>query len=302
MKSIFSAFGQTFLLRVITPGLFATIFIYSLFFSSTNNIHDSFLVLGLILLVSGIVLTMLDNIIYMYFEGRFLARYCHWVYDLGVQYWKCKVRNYYKKAIEIKRKKGIRHPKYLELRYWLRGFPVDDRMKPTAVSPTIIGNILAASEDYSLRKYGMNSIFFFYRIWIVLDKDTKTEIDLNAAYMDSAIYTKFVLQIATITYFLLWILQITPVYDWLINKEILKNLFIRWQEDYMLIFYCIGALILRYFFHILSIPLVRAKGEYFKSMFDVYRYKIEYMTTISSKTTEKEKWMDTFNKLQSLTG
>ena len=299
MKSIFSAFGQTFFFRVIIPGFFVALFIYSLFFQSTNNIKDSFLVLSLIVVVSGIVLTMLDNIIYMYFEGRFLARYCHWIYDLWRRYWKQKVEKYYKKAIDIKNKKGANHHKYLELRYWLRSFPIDDEGKPTAVSPTIIGNILAAAEDYPKRKYGMNSIFFFYRIWIALDKDARAEIDLNAAYMDSTIYAKFVLRIATIIYLILWIFKTTPMDDWLIGNKILSDLFIKCQQSNMFVYF-IGALILCHFFHIVSIPLVRAKGEYFKSMFDVYRDKIEKMTKMSSKTTEKEKWEDTFKQLQSL--
>lgn len=300
MKSVFSAFGQTFFLRIIIPGLFAMFFIYSLFFQSTNNIGDSLFVLSLIVVVSGIVLTMLDNIIYRYFEGRFLARHCHWIYNLGIRYWKCKVERCYKKAIEIKKKKGTSHPKYLELRYWLRSFPVNDKGKPTALSPTIMGNILTAAEDYPRRKYGMNSIFFFYRIWIALDKDTKAEIDLNAAYMDSAIYTKFVLQIATSIYFLIWLFKKTPIDDWLIKNQISSDLFAQWQQNNMFIVYFIGALILCCFFHMVSIPLVRAKGEYFKSMFDVYRGKIEHMTKISSKPTEREKWKNTFVQLQSL--
>lgn len=286
MVEIFTNFGYKFFMRAVFPGFLIVVIIVSLLFSCLQDVMRSLVILIPIWFISGIVIFMMDPFIYIYFEGRCLAKTWPWLHQKITSYHKQRVRKMYNEAIQLKNKFSNTHPKYLELRFWLRYFPIDENGEPTATQPTLIGNILAAAESYPIIKYGMNPIFYFYRLWIALDKDTRSEIDLNASYMDGVIYTKFVLRMATFFYLLLFIL----------NKLNILHLF----YDKPLGIYCIASFILCHLFHFISIPLVQAKGEYFKSMFDVYRDKISGMGKISSEVDERKRWEDIFKKLQSM--
>src|SRR5262249_15870113 len=51
-------------------------------------------------------------------------------------------------------------------------FPMTDDGDYYVAYPTRLGNLLSAFETYSLRVYGLDSIFYWWRIWLKLDKDT----------------------------------------------------------------------------------------------------------------------------------
>lgn len=44
-------------------------------------------------------------------------------------------------------------------------------------APTRLGNIIESFENYPDVKYGLDSVFYWYRLWVVLDKDLREEID-----------------------------------------------------------------------------------------------------------------------------
>src|SRR4051812_49479200 len=48
----------------------------------------------------------------------------------------------------------------------IRGFPCDPNGVPTAQFPTRLGNLLTAFETYPDRKYGMDGVFAWPRLWL----------------------------------------------------------------------------------------------------------------------------------------
>jgi hypothetical protein len=163
----------------------------------------------------------------------------------------------------------------------LRTFPMSDKGNYVVQFPTRLGNVLAAYESYSLRVYGVDSIFYWWRIWLKVDKDTREEIDNNQAIVDSTVYTSFALLFTGAVWLIhaiLFTLQliiieylpafkvILPTFRATINQHA-PTIRITWILS--LIFLLAGFIVYR-----LSIRLHAQFGELFKSLFDVYEYKI----------------------------
>jgi hypothetical protein len=55
-------------------------------------------------------------------------------------------------------------------------FSRQDR-RPHAIWPTRFGNVISSYEYYSQERYGMDSAFYWYRIWLILPDDTRKEYD-----------------------------------------------------------------------------------------------------------------------------
>jgi len=81
----------------------------------------------------------------------------------------------------------------LEASFEKRKFPISEQGDYFAKYPTRLGNCIAAYESYPALRYGMDSVFYWYRIWIVLDKDLKEDLDNRSALADSAVYSSFAL-------------------------------------------------------------------------------------------------------------
>jgi hypothetical protein len=47
----------------------------------------------------------------------------------------------------------------------------------------------------------MDSVFYWYRVWISLDKDLKEDIDNRSALADSAVYSSFALFFSSVCWF-----------------------------------------------------------------------------------------------------
>ncbi|HVG33586.1 MAG TPA: hypothetical protein VM911_10915 [Pyrinomonadaceae bacterium] len=163
----------------------------------------------------------------------------------------------------------------------LRTFPMSDEGDYVVQFPTRLGNVLAAYENYSLRVYGVDSIFYWWRIWLKVDKDTREEIDNSQAIADSTVYTSFALFFTGaiwLIHAILFTLQliiteylpvfkiILPTYRVTISEHA-PTIRITWILS--LIFLSAGFIVYR-----LSIRLHAQFGELFKSLFDVYEYKI----------------------------
>src|SRR5262249_16347622 len=74
--------------------------------------------------------------------------------------------------------------------------PVDEGGDPYVEHPTRLGNLIEAYENYPLLKYGLDSVFYWYRLWVVLDKDLREEIDNQQSVVDSTVYITFVLYVS----------------------------------------------------------------------------------------------------------
>ena len=186
--------------------------------------------------------------------------------------------------------------KGLEAAFDIRNFPIGDSGDYFIQHPSRLGNVLAAFEDYSLRVYGIDSIFWWGRLWLKVDKDTREEIDNSQAIADSSVYTSFalyftgliwlayafltMLQVAIINY-LPSIKSILPTANVTINQH-LPNLLITWLLSPM--FLLLGFIVYR-----LSLRLQAQFGEIYKSFFDVHQHQIEmseFMKEISELTSD----------------
>jgi hypothetical protein len=143
------------------------------------------------------------------------------------------------------------------------------------VLPSRLGNVIYAYEKHSRRTYGLDAIFYWPRIWLKLDKDTREEIDNNQALVDSTVYAAFTLFTSAV----LWVLYAVAKYLIVVVQGSF-TLTPRIQYDLTLIdqrlpkkgvallaaaiFVAAGYLIYR-----VSTFIAAQFGEYFKSVFDM---------------------------------
>ncbi len=162
----------------------------------------------------------------------------------------------------------------------LSNFPLEDSGRYYVTYPSRLGNLLWAFEGYSKRVYGVDSNFFWWRIWLKLDKDTREEIDNRQALADSSIYTSFAFYstgLIWLIYAILFTLQSIISYSARLEAmlptarmsitETFPDLWITW---------ILAAAFLSAGFGIycLSLRLHAQFGEVYKSLFDVYEYKV----------------------------
>lgn len=141
---------------------------------------------GALVVFLGWLIVILDMQTYMLFEGR---RYWPgWLRDCGVR---CERRRLGKleAVIEAFRENKASELAQREASVELRRFPINAETGAyEAQFPTRLGNLLAAFEAYPKRIYGMDAAFFWPRLWVVLDKDLKEDIDSQQAIVDAALY------------------------------------------------------------------------------------------------------------------
>ena len=302
MSDIISAFStRSSVFRIVLPGAIVLFLLWPLIFPlipasmKLEELTDVITLLALLTplaVIAGVGLMLMRDIIYRIYEGRLL--------------WQRKLYNLLKSRLQDQIDKKIRRVnqldnksmQYKELSYWLRMFPLDEQGKPVAKRPTIVGNVLAGYEEYPLRRYGMDSIFYWYRLSLTLPESYATQIDRVWAEADGLMYVSFAsliigflyLLIAAIKWFTLSVMNLgippKPTTEYLSSippPSILVLLFIALLS---------GA----YVVYRWSIPTHRRVGEYFKAAFDIYRKNILDMTKLAP--AEKENWNTTWAYLQ----
>jgi hypothetical protein len=135
----------------------------------------------LTVILLGWFIVVLDMYIYMAYEGR--------------RYWPKWLRKWFLNRESKRLEKLIRasessdYETSLEAWVELGLFPVDKKTGEFKVRyPTRLGNLCTAFEDYPSRIYGMDSVFYWPRIWLTLDKDIREEISNQQALADSTVY------------------------------------------------------------------------------------------------------------------
>ncbi|OLE53813.1 MAG: hypothetical protein AUG51_11020 [Acidobacteria bacterium 13_1_20CM_3_53_8] len=168
----------------------------------------------------------------------------------------------------------------------IRNFPIEDD-DYVVKFPTQLGNLMNAYEDHSWRVYGMDSVFYWYRIWLKVDKDLREELDDRQALVDSTVYTSFALYFtafvwlisALFTYLHLFIKNYLPsVESYLPAARVTIYQHLPRLSNLWLLFALF--LILGYAVYRLSIRLSAQYGEHFKSLFDVYWKEINVDDTV----------------------
>ncbi len=279
------------LMRVILPGGLAMAGLYPLTGVEIDWLSGDFLTQWreLVLVAGGIfllgtVISTLNGQIYKIYEGRIL-----WPEGL-FDGWK---KRQQKRIDGLKQKADKAHqegkmPQYNECWYRLRVYPLNDKGDPEATHPTLIGNLLAAYEDYPNSRYGMDSVFYWPRLWLQVDKDKKEEIDGAWSVADgflSLSAVSYLLGVGWIAAALINVVMpgvLHPVRDSAGTTALLG----------------VGWLASGYVFYRWSLPFHERNGETFKALFDLYRDKVTAMTRVGPR--EKETWEGTWTYLQYL--
>jgi hypothetical protein len=132
----------------------------------------------------GWLLILLDMPIYMAFEGR---RYWpDWLRRLGIALERRRLNGFMRRADAAKATSdGARQ---LEFRLEVSKFPMTPAGVYEAWYPTRLGNVLAGFEQYPSMKYGLDGVFFWYRLWVAISKDLREDLDNAQALVDGALY------------------------------------------------------------------------------------------------------------------
>lgn len=180
-------FGIKLVFRLVIPGFFLCLgLLPALNFGLdvvgwTNRFEFAFLAL---VIFTGWLITISDMQIYMLFEGR--------------RYWRpARLQTFFQRREQVRLEKLIEKAGSAnelisrEAYFDLRNFPMNETNEYVAKYPSRLGNLLTAFELYSKRTYGIDSIFYWSRIWLKIDKDTREEIDASQALADSTTYSSF---------------------------------------------------------------------------------------------------------------
>lgn len=245
-----------------------------------KGLHDLFALLALLL---GALFSTLTGEIYKLYEGRtgWSPPLLRWS-TARQQARLGRLRQ----ASDRARAKGDMNA-YNEAWYLLRLYPLDDSSRPEVQRPTLLGNILAGYEQYSDLRYGMDSVFYWPRIWLEVEKEKKDEIDSQWSVADGFL----LLSAVCLGGGLLWILgSAAGAAGWLGGMPLPLPSF-GW-----IALAALGWWLLGYGFYRLSLPFHRENGELFKAIFDLYRGKIWNITHL--RPQEKQIWDATWSYLQ----
>ena len=253
-------FNLSLFFRLLLPGIVVTgaLFpaIHLLCSSLAIHIQNEYIV-GICTVIIGWLFIVCNMHIYMALEGR--------------RYWPSLVSNYFmnkenkrllkvienfKKAKDCGDSKGMK-----EIGMQLRQFPIDTNSgEYKALYPTRIGNLICSYEQYPSTRYGINSIFYWYRLWLLLNENIRNHLDNYQSIADSAAY------IITALFFDSLIMFIYAALTQLHFNPLIK------YHQYSLILLMLGFILLffSYVFYRASLQLHASYGEHFKSMFDIY--------------------------------
>ncbi len=252
-------FNFTFQLifRLFLPGFLLTLGFYpiiQIFLLTCNVAIPLELSLALSAFILGWLIMILDMPIYMIYEGR--------------RYWPGWLKNYFFSREENRLKKLkeriFKQDNYMEAFVEIRWFPLDDKDEYTVEFPTRLGNLCASYESYSSRIYGMDSIFYWPRIWLLLDKDTREMVDSQQALADSALYSSLSLIICGV---------LCLIYGLLVISKI--PLPVSLPTLPVLLVLCFLSILFSNLIYRLSYHIQAQFGDTFKSIFDIYHNKID---------------------------
>lgn len=241
----------------------------------------------------GILISAFHGLFYRVYAGRgwpsFLSDWA-----VGVQQRRVECLNHKADVEKEKRDKpgaeGERHSqRYDDIWYILRIYPIDPKTsRRRATRPTLLGNIVESYEEYPTIRYGMDSPFYWSRLWLVVEKDQKEEISRSWAVADGLLNLSAVSFLAG----LLWFAVSVGA-----GARLLGSCWFPVGHAFAESIAAVaGWFVLGYAVYRLSLPFHRQNGEIFKSLFDVYREKLKKMTSFAP--LEPELWRAAWAYLQ----
>lgn len=282
------------LMNIVLPGLLAGAALYPFTSGALRNFLSldvekswpQLLIAAGAVVVLGALVSALNGEFYKVYEGR--TAWPTRLSDWGIARQQRRVEQLYRKADA---EKGVNQQRYDEYWYRLRIYPIHaETGRRYATHPTLLGNLLKGYEQYPDNRYGMDSVFYWPRLWLVIDKDQKEEIGKSWAIADGLLNLSAVSVLAG----LFWLAAFTGA-----EFELLGS---RWFPVGDALFESIVAIagwfVLGYALYRLSLPFHRQNGEIFKSLFDLYRDKLRKMTSLAPR--ESELWEAAWAYLQYL--
>jgi hypothetical protein len=221
-------------------------------------------------IASGWLVVVSDMTIYMLFEGR---RYWPWP-TRPLMIWLQGRRLQRLSALALNPPAQADQRRVLEASVEYALYPINDRGEAYVEHPTRLGNIIESFETYPDVKYGLDSVFYWYRIWVVLDKDLRDEIDSAQALVDSSVYLSFVLYVSAFLMLIYAGIGYGPSFSrlhWL-SAVTLPHV----PAPRTLCLMAVACLVAGFAIYRLSLPAHAQFGELFKSIFDQYRSKLSF--------------------------
>lgn len=277
MKLPFS-FSLKFAFRLLLPGFIVTLGVFPIIHTILKQLDltiNSEFAFFLSVIIFGWMFVIFDMPIYMAFEGR--RYWFNFLRKLFISFEESRLKNLEK---QYQKFQNLDRTKYLEISVKLRCFPIDENGNFCAKFPTKIGNLIASYESYPKERYGIDSVFYWYRIWLKLDQDLREEIDNQQALADSTLYTVSALHICGILCLIYALLKV-------INIQFITVL----PNARLLLMLAILAFLASYIIYTVSLHIHATFGEIYKSVFDNYKDKfpikdvIEEISKITGETT-----------------
>lgn len=156
--------------------------------------------------------------------------------------------------------------------------------KEERLLPTKLGNVLRASEDYAETTYGMDVVFWWPRLWIILPEDVKQQIDDSQAPIIALINLATQLGIFTLIGFIYLCIQFRELWG---------------------IWACVAAcvtlilgLILTFLSYRGAVSQAKVYGLLIRSAVDIYRFDLlkALHQSIPSNLSEEKRLWDKMNK------
>jgi len=295
MKIIFPGFISAL---IITYILFPLISDYTPFNEMSDKIIeleflDKFIFILVVSVVSGVIISSYDVVIYRFYQGISPSWIWKWKHDNTTKRYQ-KVREDIKNLRILKKnssyyeneKEKIHINNELsKLLDELEEYPVDGRIETTR-----LGNIIAEYESYAEEQYGMKYRIFISRLMSVLPNKITKDLRIKASKADSMLYSSFVLLIFSPVILFKVFTSRSVITTWLsipvsynIHFTLMFMLFITW-----LLYKIIK------FFYDRSIEEHKFYGDDIKSIFDIYRgtlaQKLGFDITGMTIGEEKEDW------------
>ena len=266
-------FGIKLIFRLIFPGAILAAALTPAFRAilSASGIGTKFEYLFPIEAIAlGWIIVISDMRIYMLFEGR---RY--WPYAIRELLIRCQKRRL-KSLSDVLEAPSVDRRRFLEAGVEYGNYPVDDGGEAYVAHPTRLGNIIEAFEVYPRVKYGLDAVFYWYRLWVVLDKDMREEIDNAQAVVDSTVYTAFVFYLSGLVMFIYAGIRVSegidlPYLHWL---SLIRLPYV--PAASLLVSLGAGCFVIGFVIYRLSLPAHAQFGELFKSVFDQYQLKLNF--------------------------
>ena len=171
-KFLPAPFSIPVLMNTVLPGILVVVAFYPFAppdwqKALSTDVDKSWLALAvamLVVLIAGALVSALNGEFYKIYEGR--TAWPKSLSDWAITRQQHRVDRLYRQA---NAEREANPQRYDELWYQLRIYPINAKTGDVyATRPTLLGNILAGYEDYPYDRYGMDSVFYWPRLWMVV--------------------------------------------------------------------------------------------------------------------------------------